>query len=104
MEHKQGEEGVHLQMAAQQRVSEHEWRKERLIERVARHRILASKQGEKGESRPQRMSELQWDKGRGVGSIRRIVQPKAGLQSLSETKRREWGLARGAGHWCWAST
>ena len=46
MEHKQGEEGVHLQMAAQQRVSEHEWRKERLIERVARHRILASKQGE----------------------------------------------------------
>lgn len=65
MEHKQGEEGVHLQMAAQQRVSEHEWRKERLIERVARHRILASKQGEKGESRPQRMSELQWDKGWG---------------------------------------
>lgn len=73
-------------------------------ERVARHRILASKQSEKGESRPQRMSELQWDKGRGEGGcIRRIAQPKDGFQSWSETETRV-GLARGAGHWCWAST
>lgn len=30
MEHEQGEEGVHMWKAAQQRVSEHEWSKERL--------------------------------------------------------------------------